>query len=131
MKKLFAVMLLACFCTCAFAQDNSKNERVSPTFGVKIERECYFVSLEKDGYNNVTVELDAAELGDLFKEGVKVTVRDKDGKKIYKKRFSKSYLYAFSSGLIQVGKGDALTQVTIYKSTSGDWIAVIKEKGIY
>ena len=32
----------------------------------------------------------------------------KTGKKLYSKRFSKSYLYAFSDGTIQVGKGNAL-----------------------
>jgi hypothetical protein len=87
--------------------------------------------IEKKIYYNVTIELKAAEITDLFTEGVKVTVTDENGKKIYKKRFSKSYLYAFLSGTIQVGKGNAITQVALYRNKGGEWEAIIKEKGIY
>lgn len=53
-------------------------------------------------------------------------------KEYTKKRFSKSYLYAFSDGTIQVGKGNALTQLILYKSKEYDvWLLEIRKKGIY
>lgn len=73
----------------------------------------------------------AADISDLFTYGVKVTVTDENGKKIYKKRFSKSYLYVFPSKTIQVGKGNAIIQVGLYKNRDGEWEAIIREKGIY
>lgn len=52
--------------------------------------------------------------------------------KTYSKRFSKSYLYAFSDGTIQVGKGNALTQITLFKSKEYSvWLMGIRKNGIY
>ena len=129
MKRSVLIFTLLFSAIMLFAQTESAN----PTFGVTLEREVAFAIIEKEHYYDVVVELKAAQLTDMFVEGVKVTVKDaKTGKKIYKKRFSKSYLYAFSEGTIQVGKGNALTQLILSKSTeSGEWIMQIKEKGIY
>ncbi|MDE7438797.1 MAG: hypothetical protein K2M93_09970 [Muribaculaceae bacterium] len=108
-------------------------ESTKPSYGVKIERNVEYAIIEGKTYFNVLVELDAADFAELFKDGVKVTVRDAENpkKKIYKKRFSKSFLYGFPSGQIQVGKGDILTQLVINKADSGYWRMMIKEKGIY
>ena len=131
MKKFFLMILLVCISVCAIAQDYTKSESAKPTFGVTLERECSDIMIEKTIYHNVAIELKAADIGDLFTDGVKVTVTDENGKKIYKKRFSKSYLYVFPSKTIQVGKGNAITQVSLYKNKGGEWEAIIKEKGIY
>jgi hypothetical protein len=131
MKKLFLVMLLVCISVCSIAQTDTKSESAKPTFGVTVERDCNAVMIEKKIYYNVTVELKAAEITDLFSEGVKVTVTDENGKKIYKKRFSKSFLYAFPSGTIKVGRGYAIMQVTLYRNKDENWEAIIREKGIY
>lgn len=129
MKK---TLLLLCFFFCSiivFAQ----SESVKPTFGVELDREVAFAIIEKETYKDVVVELKSADFGDFFVEGVKITVKDaKTGKRIYKKRFSKSYLYAFSNGTINVGKGNALTQLILIKSKEHDvWLLEIREKGIY
>jgi len=109
-----------------------KSESVKPTFGVTLEREVAFARIEKKLYANVVVELKAAEINDDFVKGVKVVVKDAStGERVYKKRFSKSYLYGFSDGTIQVGKGNPLTQILLYKTDDGTWQMVIKEKGIY
>ncbi len=109
-----------------------KSESVKPTFGVTMEREVAFAQIEKKYYANVVVELKAADIGDYFVEGVKVIVKDgSTGERVYRKRFSKSYLYGFSDGTIQVGKGNALTQISLYKTDDGTWQMIIKEKGIY
>ena len=126
------MILLVCISVCSIAQDYTKSESAKPTFGVTLERECSAIMIEKTIYHNVAIELKAADISDLFTYGVKVTVTDENGKKIYKKRFSKSYLYVFpTSKTIQVGKGNAITQVSLYKNKGGEWEAIIKEKGIY
>lgn len=129
MKK---ALLLLCFFFCSiivFAQ----SESAKPTFGVELDREVAFAIIEKETYKDVVVELKSADFGDFFVEGVKITVKDaKTGKRIYKKRFSKSYLYAFSNGTINVGIGNALTQLILIKSKEHDvWLLEIREKGIY
>ena len=129
MKKAIITFLFFLCSIVTFAQ----SETAKPTFGVELDREVAIAIIEKETYKDVVVELKSADLGDLFVDGVKITVKDaKTGKRIYKKRFSKSYLYAFSDGTIQVGKGNALTQLTLYKSKEYDvWLLEIREKGIY
>jgi len=129
MKQIISTFVCLLFAISSFAQ----SESAKPTFGVELEREVSFAIIEKETYRNVIVNLKSADFGDLFVEGVKITVTDAEtGKKIYKKRFSKSYLYAFSEGTIQVGKGNALTQLILSKSKyDSKWIMEIKEKGIY
>ena len=129
MKKAIITFLFFLCSIVTFAQ----SETAKPTFGVELDREVAIAIIEKETYKDVVVELKSADLGDLFVDGVKITVKDaKTGKRIYKKRFSKSYLYAFSDGTIQVGKGNALTQLTLYKSKEYNvWLLEIREKGIY
>ncbi|MGJ1082129.1 hypothetical protein ACR77Z_15610 [Bacteroides fragilis] len=111
MKKAIITFLFFLCSIVTFAQ----SESAKPTFGVELDREVAIAIIEKETYKDVVVELKSADLGDLFVDGVKITVKDaKTGKRIYKKRFSKSYLYAFSDGTIQVGKGNALTQLILW-----------------
>ncbi|WP_455762051.1 hypothetical protein [Phocaeicola coprophilus] len=129
MKKVIITLLIFFCAVVSFAQ----SESAKPTFGVKLDREVAYAIIEKETHKDVIVELKSAEFGDLFVEGVKIIVKDaKTGKKIYNKRFSKSYLYAFSDGTIQVGKGNALTQLTLYKSKEYNvWLMEIRKNGIY
>ena len=129
MKKAIITFLFFLCSIMTFAQ----SESAKPTFGVELDREVAIAIIEKETYKDVVVELKSADLGDLFVDGVKITVKDaKTGKRIYKKRFSKSYLYAISDGTIQVGKGNALTQLILYKSKEYDvWLLEIRKKGIY
>ena len=129
MKKAIITFLFFLCSIMTFAQSESAKH----TFGVELDREVAIAIIEKETYKDVVVELKSADLGDLFVDGVKITVKDaKTGKRIYKKRFSKSYLYAFSDGTIQVGKGNALTQLILYKSKEYDvWLLEIRKKGIY
>jgi len=129
MKKVIIIFLVFFYASVSFAQ----SESAKPTFGVKLDREVAVAKIEKETYQDVIVELRSADLGDLFTEGVKIIVKDaKTGKKLYSKRFSKSYLYAFSDGTIQVGKGNALTQLTLFKSKEYSvWLMEIRKNGIY
>lgn len=129
MKKAIITFLFFLCSIVTFAQ----SETVSPTFGVELDRELVYANIEGEDYQNVVVEIKAADLGDIFERGVRVIVKDaKTGKRIYKKRFSKSYLYAFSDGSLVVGKGNALTQLVLYKANIyGEYRMRIREKGIY
>ena len=129
MRKAIITFLFFLCTMMTFAQ----SESVKPTFGVELDREVALAIIEKETFEDVVVELKSADLGNFFVDGVKITVKDaKTGKKIYKKRFSKSYLYAFSDGTIQVGKGNALIQLILYKSKEYDvWLLEIRKKGIY
>ena len=129
MRKAIITFLFFLCTMMTFAQ----SESVKPTFGVELDREVALAIIEKETFEDVVVELKSADLGDFFVDGVKIIVKDaKTGKKIYKKRFSKSYLYAFSDGTIQVGKGNALIQLILYKSKEYDvWLLEIRKKGIY
>lgn len=127
MKNLLFIILSFCSTFIIYGQEES----VKPTFGVELFREVKLADIEKKFYVNVTVELKASELVD-WTTGVKVTVKDIKGKRIYKKRFKKSYLYAFSDGTIQIGKGNATTQLVLFKSKeNNEWFVGIREKGIY
>jgi hypothetical protein len=132
MKAVTSILLSIFSIVMSFAQNEGNSESVKPTWGVTLEREVLVAEIDKKSYIDVTVELKAAELGDIFADGVKVTVVDNTGKKIYRKRFSKSYLYVLSDGTIVVAKGDALTQMIVFKFKDGNgWKMVLKEKGIY
>lgn len=127
MKKAIITFLFFLCSIVTFAQ----SESVKPTFGVELDREVAIAIIEKETYKDVVVELKSAGLESFFVDGVKVTVKDaKTGERLYKKRFSKSFLYAFSDGTIQVGKGNALTQLILYKSYDV-WYLKIRKKGIY
>lgn len=129
MKKIFLLLsLLYVFYSSA---QTSNSESVTPTFDVKLDRMVSLASIEGKTFTNVIIELDAAEEYPLLNKGVKVTIKDvESGKKIYKKRFSRSYLYAFSDGTIQVGKGNAIIQVVLSKYKE-EWLLRVRENGLY
>ena len=85
-----------------------QSESVKPTFGAKLDREVAVAKIEKETYQDVIVELRSVDLGDLFTEGVKIIVKDAKTGNNCIVSVLKSYLYAFSDGTIQVGKGNAL-----------------------
>lgn len=132
MKKCVILLLLSCFFILINAQENkSESETAKPTLGVKLDRPVSFAKIENEVYYDVIVELDAADIDAFFNTGVKITIKDKvTKKKIYKKRFYNSYLYAFSNGTIQVGKGNALVQVVLQKNND-EWLLEVREKGLY
>jgi len=63
---------------------------------------------------------------------VKVTVKDSDGKNVWKKTLKNVFLYVFSNGQIQVGKSN-FNQILVQKGKeTGDFFGVVREKeGVY
>ena len=132
MRKFFVLLMLSCFSVLINAEENkSEQETAKPTFGVKLDRPVSAAKIEDVFYDNVIVELDAADKDAVFNRGVKITVKDiVTKKKIYKKRFYDSFLYGYSKGTIYVGKGNILTQLALEKY-EGKWVLSIREGGLY
>ena len=79
MRKAIITFLFLLCSIVTFAQ----SESAKPTFGVELDREVALAVIEKETFKDVIVELKSADLGDLFVDGVKITVKDaKTGKRI-------------------------------------------------
>lgn len=129
MKRIILFMLVILSIIPGYAQDDDK-EKSRPSFDTEIVRRCSFLNIEGKSYSDVVVTLKSISpynnnnLTDKYK--VKVKVTDENGKKIYKKTFSNSYLYIFSNGQIQVGK-PKFNQILIQKALTS-WFGEINEK---
>ena len=132
MKKILFCTFFLLVTMCLYAQENKKDpESAKPTFGVTVNRVVDAAKINGKYYYNVAVEFKASDIMD-WSEGVKIKVKHRyTDKKLYKKRFSNSYLYVYSDKSIQVGKGNATTEVICQKDSYGDWIIEIEEDGIY
>ena len=125
--KRFVLLLMACM-TMAFSFAQDEPEKSRPSTDTEIVRRCSLLDIEGKYYNDVTVTMKSTSpdyfITDKYK--VKVTVQDKNGKKIYKKTFKNCYLYIFSNGQVQVGQ-PKFNQIVI--SRAGErWFGEIKEK---
>jgi len=105
MKKILFVFLLVLISSLNLsAQDEKKLEEVSPSFNVELKRKVTYLDIEGKEYKDVVVKMKSFYDFWSNKDKVKVLVTDSVGKKIYKKTFTDSYLYIFTSGQIQIGK---------------------------
>jgi hypothetical protein len=133
MKKILLCTSFLFATLCSFSQNNTDvPESVKPTFDVIVKRNVTSAIINGNFYTNIITTFKAADVFD-WSEGVKVIVRDElTNKKVYKKRFSKSYLYVYSDNSIQIGKGNATTEIVCFKSKNdGTWKMEIDEGGIY
>jgi len=128
MKKVFFILMMFM----ATINLSAQEETMKPQWGLEIERVCETANIDGEWYENVIVTLKSADLGNIFTEGVKVTVRDGyTKKKIYSKRFSKGFLYYSTLyNYFMVGRGNALEYAYLTKKDD-DWIFKLMEKGIY
>lgn len=121
-------MFLVAIITMAVSFAQNETETSKPSLDTEIVRRCSLINIEGKFYDDVTVNMKSISpdyfITDKYK--VKVTVVDKEGKKIYKKTFKNCYLYIFSSGQVQVGK-PKFNQIVIGKAGDG-WFGEIKEK---
>lgn len=139
MKKLLLLCLMVATILNALAQNKQENNTAYPTHGIVLEKDISSAYINGSLYKEISVKLDAADYGDrnFFEqeiEGVKITIRDKKGKKIYKKRFKNALLYVFPDGKIQVGRGNRGSNVVTYlqmgKEKIVGWVMAFDEKGL-
>ena len=126
-KKILLCMLLI---LPMIVQAQESSEKISPSLDLEIVRRCSALLIEGKTYFKVEVTLKSMSpdhfISDKYR--VKVTVRDINGKKIYKKNFKNSYLYIFNDGHITVGR-PKFTQVIIGKDPdAGIWYGEITQK---
>ena len=104
MKKVLWFMLMLVSSLSIVAQEA---EKAKPLTDMEVVRKVSALDLEGKEYEAVVMTFKSTS-PDYFtnKYRVKVTVKDKEGKTIWKKTLKNVFLYVFSDGQIQVGKNN-------------------------
>lgn len=136
----YVVTLLVFFLsTIVFAQEKKESESTFPSVDTEIERKCSFIDIEGKYYYDAVISLKSNKCNPFMyrllnprqKSNVKVIVRDKNGKKIYKKVIKNTFLYIHSDGTISVAMPPELLKLKVIKDDRfGDieWLCIIREK---
>jgi len=109
-------------------------ETARPLTDTEVVRRVALLDLEGKYYYDVVMTFKSTTpdyfITDKYK--VKVTVKDSDGKNVWKKTLKNVFLYVFSNGQIQVGKSN-FNQILVQKGKeTGDFFGVVREKeGVY
>ena len=135
MKKFLVTLFLALCATISFAQSQEdESEKARPMRDTKVVRNVTEIDIEGKLYEDVEVTMKSISADYLIfnNDRVKVTIRNKDGKKVWKKTFYNAYMYVFSNGQVQIGKPN-FDQMVIFKSMFGNsYNGVIREyEGVY
>lgn len=131
MKRFLLLVVATLALSCTFAQSDEP-EKSLPSHDTEIVRRCFAMNIEGESFFNVVITLKSYDkdsepfLGIKGGPRVKVTVKDNNGKNVYKKTFKNCYLYIFTNGQVQVGK-PKFNQVIISKEGER-WFGEIKEK---
>lgn len=132
MKNFIAILfLMLSFTMPGLAQEK---ETAKPLTDMEVERKVARMDIEGEIYDNVVVSMKSVspDYSITNKYRVEVTIRDANGKKIWKKTLRNVFLYVFSGGQVQVGKQN-FDQILIQKSSlTGDYVGWVREKeGVY
>lgn len=126
MKKLFLLIIsLISLNVISLAQ-----ESVEPMINGEVVRKVSVLDIEGKEYYNVEVTLKSVSPDNIinFDNRVNVTVVNDKGYTVWRRAIKDAYLYVFSNGQVQVGKGK-LDQIIISKSPHSDlYIGKIREK---
>lgn len=131
------IVLLFVFCSLSvslYSQDSQEPETTGPSYGTEIFRDVVIMDIDGKEYRNVEVILksNAPDYVWTTKSRVKVTVMNKEGRKVWKNTFKNSFLYIFSSGQIQVGQKNFSKVLIERDESTGQYYGMIREKeGIY
>lgn len=132
MNKIIFMMLLLISCSANIIAQEP--EKARPLTDTEVVRRVSLLELEGKYYYDVVMEFKSTTpdyfITDKYK--VKVTVKDSDGKKVWKKTLKNVFLYVFSDGQLQVGKSN-FNQIVVQKSKdTGNFIGMVRIKeGIY
>lgn len=135
MKKYLTTLLFTIFATLAFSQSQSdETETAKPMLDTEIERKVSVMDIEGATYEDVKIIMKSISPDYILydKHRVKVTIKDKDDKKVWKKTLYNTFMYVFKNGQVQIGKQN-FDQIVIYKSPfDNSYYGVIREKeGVY
>ena len=132
MKKIFLMMLFLISCSAnIIAQER---ETAKPLTDTEVVRRVALLDLEGKYYYDVVMTFKSTTPDYFFtdKYKVKVSVKDSNGKTVWKKTLKNVFLYVFSGGQVQVGKNN-FNQIVVRKSKDSDcFIGIVREKeGVY
>jgi hypothetical protein len=131
MKKVLLLMVMFVASITMVAQEP---ETARPLTDTEVVRRVALLDVEGKYYFDVVMTFKSTTpdyfITDKYK--VKVTVKNNEGKTVWKKTLKNVFLYVFSSGQIQVGKQN-FDMIVVQKSKeTGDFIGIVREKeGVY
>ena len=132
MKRIILMMLFLISCSANIIAQERETAR--PLTDTEVVRRVALLDLEGKYYYDVVMTFKSTTpdyfITDKYK--VKVTVKDSDGKTVWKKKLKNVFLYVFSGGQVQVGKKH-FNQIVVQKSKDSDcFIGIVREKeGVY
>jgi hypothetical protein len=132
MKKLLSIMVMVLSALTISAQEEP--EATTPLYDMEVVRKVDCIDIEGKIYRNVEVSMKSISPDYLIsdKSRVKVTVIDKDKKKIWKKTLKGVYLYVFKSGQVEVAYKNFSPVIIWRKSFANEIRGTIREKeGVY
>lgn len=131
MKKVLLLMVMFVASLSMVAQEP---ETARPLTDTEVVRRVALLDVEGKYYFDVVMTFKSTTpdyfITDKYK--VKVTVKNNEGKTVWKKTLKNVFLYVFSSGQVQVGKQN-FDMIVVQKSKeTGDFIGIVREKeGVY
>lgn len=131
MKKVLLLMVMFVASLSMVAQEP---ETARPLTDTEVVRRVALLDVEGKYYYDVVMTFKSTTpdyfITDKYK--VKVTVKNNEGKTVWKKTLKNVFLYVFSTGQVQVGKQN-FDMIVVQKSKeTGDFIGIVREKeGVY
>lgn len=131
MKKVLLLMVMFVASITMVAQEP---ETARPLTDTEVVRRVALLDVEGKYYYDVVMTFKSTTpdyfITDKYK--VKVSVKNNEGKTVWKKTLKNVFLYVFSSGQVQVGKQN-FDMIVVQKSKeTGDFIGIVREKeGVY
>lgn len=131
MKKVLLLMVMFVASLTMVAQEP---ETARPLTDTEVVRRVALLDVEGKYYYDVVMTFKSTTpdyfITDKYK--VKVSVKNNEGKTVWKKTLKNVFLYVFSTGQVQVGKQN-FDMIVVQKSKeTGDFIGIVREKeGVY
>lgn len=131
MKKVLLLMVMFVASITMVAQEP---ETARPLTDTEVVRRVALLDVEGKYYYDVVMTFKSTTpdyfITDKYK--VKVSVKNNEGKTVWKKTLKNVFLYVFSTRQVQVGKQN-FDMIVVQKSKeTGDFIGIVREKeGVY
>ena len=126
MKRTVTTLLL--ILSLVFASYAQEPQTAKPTHDTEILRRVDIMDIEGKIVKNVSVTMKSISPDHIINdhERVKVTIKNANGKTIWKKTLKNSYLYIFPGGQIQIGP--ASFDKIVIRRENGIFYGMIREK---
>lgn len=129
-KTFVITLLFSMFSFISFAQLKNIERKSYLIKDIEIERFVRVIDIEGVIYENVLVNIKSISPDFVIHDyhRVKITIKDKNGKKIYKKTFNNTFLYISNIRDIEIGKKPFVQMIILPSFYTNDYFAIIREK---